>query len=738
MSQAEPSTMAAEIFARQHRASRGLGERKPPQTSSSLRTSISADYKESDTRQPEDEMFTAITQSLDTLSVGSKRPRSHEPEIDDYGSELLSDASDADDSDLGHSSQCADENHKKTDEAYKFNRKRLLARRKRRRYFAEGSETQESLGTTAHGNVYDLVCGPLSIHYYTMIKPHNYFEQAVTHFENHSYARKGQMKIAGGLTDGSMIYRGEDFLLIRLIPGCRGLRLMAILSTKIGSDVSRTPVDGSDSVRGTIRCGNQVACVDNHGFGAPGEITRLPAETALPLMTRGRTDIAAYTMSMTPNQSNEANKPLLEGDGTNQILGKIQSLAQYYGSIHFARPDLRALSSTIQPLCSGWRGFIRYQDHCLRRYDGDLRVWKRSRNGELISSGVTVGPPVAGKRGHRAGIQVTLSIVDSKLRHFEKAGRWQLTIIKKTKVFNAYSSGTQDLTEPNHQTMGYVNKLTAENEASRREMLKKYETAKNSSPPGAEEECGEQSPWYMAVKDEVVNGIMLIDIVRVFCHGNQVKKKKANFTYQMQLEVEKLCIGPTREEYERDDPDSRALADLANDWQPMNAPENEEHAFSMVDHNEKILERMREIRKPVVIPRFLDYDHELLKPEYFETHRSGPSSCADVNSVTSGTDSESDEDTTQAKLQRMEGSEAKYLTVPGLSAVAPSTKSLRSPAESIKSDGSESDGRSNGLYSDRVPSITLNTPPNDRMKAESSYFAGFEFKDPSLEKKPSQ
>lgn len=154
MSQAKPSpsTMAAEIFARQHRASRGLGERKPSQTSSSLRTSISADYNGSDARQPEDEMFTAITQSLDTLSVGSKRRRSHEPEIDDYGSELLSDASDADDSNRGHSSQCADKNHNKVDEAYEFNRKRLLARRKKRRYFAEGSETGESLDTTAHGS----------------------------------------------------------------------------------------------------------------------------------------------------------------------------------------------------------------------------------------------------------------------------------------------------------------------------------------------------------------------------------------------------------------------------------------------------------------------------------------------------------------------------------------------------------------------------------------------------------
>jgi hypothetical protein len=152
MSQAKPTLMAAEIFARQHRASRGLGERKPPQTSSSLRTSISADYKGSDARQPEDEMFTAITQSLDTLSVGSKRRRDHEPEIDDYGSELLSDASDADDSDLGRSSQCADDNHNKMDEAYKFNRKRLLARRKRRRYHPELSETQDPSGTTDHAS----------------------------------------------------------------------------------------------------------------------------------------------------------------------------------------------------------------------------------------------------------------------------------------------------------------------------------------------------------------------------------------------------------------------------------------------------------------------------------------------------------------------------------------------------------------------------------------------------------
>lgn len=150
MSQANPSNMAAEILAQRDRASRGLGERKSPQTNSSLQTSISADYNESDARQPEDEMFTAITQSLDTLSVGSKRRRSHEPEIDDYGSEFLSDASDADDADLGRSSQCADESRNKMDEAYKFNRKRLLARRKRRRRLAEGSEIQESSGTTAH------------------------------------------------------------------------------------------------------------------------------------------------------------------------------------------------------------------------------------------------------------------------------------------------------------------------------------------------------------------------------------------------------------------------------------------------------------------------------------------------------------------------------------------------------------------------------------------------------------
>lgn len=58
------------------------------------------------------------------------------------------------------------------------------------------------------------------------------------------------------------------------------------------------------------------------------------------------TEIAAYTMSMTPNQSKEAYKPLLEEDGTNQIVGKIQSLAQYYGSIQFARTDPRARNAT--------------------------------------------------------------------------------------------------------------------------------------------------------------------------------------------------------------------------------------------------------------------------------------------------------------------------------------------------------------------------------------------------------
>jgi hypothetical protein len=52
-------------------------------------------------------------------------------------------------------------------------------------------------------------------------------------------------------------------------------------------------------------------------------------------------------MSMTPNQSKEANKPLLEEDGTNQILGKIQSLAQYYGSIQFARTDPEARKATV-------------------------------------------------------------------------------------------------------------------------------------------------------------------------------------------------------------------------------------------------------------------------------------------------------------------------------------------------------------------------------------------------------
>jgi hypothetical protein len=59
-----------------------------------------------------------------------------------------------------------------------------------------------------------------------------------------------------------------------------------------------------------------------------------------------QTERAAYNMSMTPNQSKEANKPSLADDGTNQILGKIQSLAQYYGSIQFARTDPRARKAT--------------------------------------------------------------------------------------------------------------------------------------------------------------------------------------------------------------------------------------------------------------------------------------------------------------------------------------------------------------------------------------------------------
>jgi hypothetical protein len=42
-------------------------------------------------------------------------------------------------------------------------------------------------------------------------------------------------------------------------------------------------------------------------------------------------------MSITPNQSKESNKPSLEDDEIDHSLGKIQSLAQYYGSIQFAR-----------------------------------------------------------------------------------------------------------------------------------------------------------------------------------------------------------------------------------------------------------------------------------------------------------------------------------------------------------------------------------------------------------------
>jgi hypothetical protein len=40
-------------------------------------------------------------------------------------------------------------------------------------------------------------------------------------------------------------------------------------------------------------------------------------------------------MSITPNQSKESNKPSLEDDEIDRSLGKIQSLAQYYGSIQF-------------------------------------------------------------------------------------------------------------------------------------------------------------------------------------------------------------------------------------------------------------------------------------------------------------------------------------------------------------------------------------------------------------------
>jgi hypothetical protein len=143
--------MAAKIFARQHRVSRDLGELKPPQTNSSLRNSVPANYEGSSTRQAENEMFTTMTQSLETLSVGSKRPRSHEPEIDDYGSDLRGDNPDADLADFERSSQCADEGDKKKDEAYDFNRARLLARRKKRRYYAELSETAEPSGSTDRG-----------------------------------------------------------------------------------------------------------------------------------------------------------------------------------------------------------------------------------------------------------------------------------------------------------------------------------------------------------------------------------------------------------------------------------------------------------------------------------------------------------------------------------------------------------------------------------------------------------
>jgi hypothetical protein len=142
------------------------------------------------------------------------------------------------------------------------------------------------------------------------------------------------------------------------------------------------------------------------------------------------------------------------------------------------------------------------------------------------------------------------------------------------------------------------------------------------------------------------------------------------------------------------------------------------------------------------VARFLQGDEEPLSPDDMGSCRSGPSSCAAVDPATengSVTGSEIDEEeTTRAKLQRMKGLGADYLAVPGHVAGARPTRALRSRAGSIQSDGDESDGRSDGLYSATVPSIILNDPPNDRMRAESSYFTGFEFEDPSLEKKPSQ
>jgi hypothetical protein len=47
-------------------------------------------------------------------------------------------------------------------------------------------------------------------------------------------------------------------------------------------------------------------------------------------------------MSMTPNQSKDANKPSPEDAGTDRTPGKIQSLAQYHESIQFARIKSRA------------------------------------------------------------------------------------------------------------------------------------------------------------------------------------------------------------------------------------------------------------------------------------------------------------------------------------------------------------------------------------------------------------
>jgi hypothetical protein len=125
----------------------------------------------------------------------------------------------------------------------------------------------------------------------------------------------------------------------------------------------------------------------------------------------------------------------------------------------------------------------------------------------------------------------------------------------------------------------------------------KYEVAKNSCPPGFEEEYDKNSPWYRAIKDVELNGNMLLETIRKLAHGSRATQEDVLFSSQMQLEAERLCIGPTNEDEHGDDLESRELVDLDKNWQRMDAPKSKEDVYRMMDYNEQILKRMREIRE---------------------------------------------------------------------------------------------------------------------------------------------